>query len=58
MLEVSRIKSEQCYCDGFGASYATIFWIHGASNMNVATQRSGTDLEFPTQRFSKYTLQI
>jgi hypothetical protein len=25
--------------------------------MNVATQRSGTDLAFPTQRFSEYTGQ-
>jgi hypothetical protein len=37
------------YCDGFGASYATIFRIHGVSDVDVATQRSGTDLEFPKQ---------
>jgi hypothetical protein len=30
------------YCDGFGVSYATTFQIHGTSDMNVATQRSGT----------------
>jgi hypothetical protein len=47
------------HCDGFGVSYTTIFRIHGTSDMNVATQRLGTDLAFPTQRFSEYTvLQI
>jgi hypothetical protein len=45
-------------CDGFGASYATIFRIHGASDVDVATQRSGMGLASPVQRFSKYTVQI
>jgi hypothetical protein len=49
-------SSPESYCDGFGASYATIFRIHGTSYTNVATQRSGTVLEFTTQRFSKYTV--
>jgi hypothetical protein len=37
------------YCDGFGVSCATTFRIHGASDVDVATQRSGKDLEFHKQ---------
>jgi uncharacterized Fe-S radical SAM superfamily protein PflX len=33
------------YCDGFGVSYATTFQIHGTSDMNVVTQRSGTKVD-------------
>jgi hypothetical protein len=37
------LKNTRCkYFDGFGVSYATTFQIHGTSDMNTATQRSGT----------------
>jgi hypothetical protein len=48
IISLKQINPHSEYCDEFG----------GTSDMNVATQRSGTDLEFPTQRFSKYTVQI
>jgi hypothetical protein len=52
----TTLRREQC--DEFGVSYATIFQIHGASDVDIATQRSGTDLASPTPRFSKCMVQI
>jgi hypothetical protein len=54
---IERKTTQNKYCYEFGISCATTFRIHGTSDMNVATQRSVTDLAFPMQQFSKYTVQ-